>query len=462
MKVSLRLFLCLSCVCCACATTSPASAAEGWSLTSGWNKVFNPKPKEVKKQDFQVPTRVVALWSPAMYSAPGKPPTRGFGGRLYFYNQKDQPIPIDGQLVVYGYNDSLQKQDGKQADRKFVFTSAQLSSHFSPAELGASYSIWIPWDGVGGPQLEISLLPVFTSSSGQVVMGEQSRNLLPGAATPPSNAHAEQSTVQPIIIDHRVAPASFSSSPEDLGTGRFSPQSAAGEQSFYTHATPIQPQENIRTTSIQLTRGMAERLIQERQQPSPTPPASNPQYNQQQQFNGPPPGYPNQYPNAYPNQTPPTTTYPLPAQSMPPNLTAAPAVTNLAPQLAAHPGGRSFNAPTADSRAWGPTVQRMQPTQGQPKPGSLPASSLPQGAVPNYSLPGSPQAAGSAGPGQSPTRYAPGSLPVPMTASPLPASGPQPTAQNLAAPGYPPPSPSQYYSSPSAAAGLRSGWSFEK
>ena len=392
--------------------------AEGWSMTGGLKKLFNPAPKADKKLPFQTPARVVALWAPAMYNAPGKPATRGFGGRLYFYNQKDQPIPIEGQLVVYGYNDSAPKQDGRQPDRKFVFTSEQLGKHFSPAELGASYSIWIPWDPVGGPQLEISLLPVFTATSGQVVMGEQSRNLLPGTTTPPPNPQQQQNVVQPIIIDHRVAPASYASSPEDLGTGRVNAPTMAPEQSFYTHATQAAPQENIRMTSIQLTPGMAERMIQERLQ-----------LQNNQQFNPPP-------------QNNSLQEYQLPAQTLPPNMTAAPAA-NVAPQLATHPGTRSFSAPTADSRAWGPTVGRMQPAQGS-KPGSLPNSSLPGSATPV---------------GQSPTRYAPGSLPVPMTASPLPAAGPQPTAPGPAAPGSPPPSPSQYSPYPPGPAGSHNGWS---
>lgn len=443
MKISLRIAV-LALV--GLAGSVNLCSAEGWSMTGGLKKLFNPEPKAEKKQPFQVPTRVVALWSPAMYNSPGKPPTRGFGGRLYFYNQKDQPIPIEGQLVVYGYNDSLQKAD-RQADRKFVFTTAQLSSHFSPAELGASYSIWIPWDAVGGQQLEISLMPVFTASTGQVIVGEQSRNLLPGSATPAANPQAQQSTVQPIIVDHRVAPASYSSSPEDLGTGRFNP--LAGEQSYYTHATQPQPQENIRTTSIQLTRGMAERLIQERQQQPALQPGATPQNNTAPQYNPElPSGQPNLLPGYQPNGMPPTTTYPLPAQTFPPNMTAVPPVANMAPQLAAHPGARSFNAPTADSRAWGPTIGRMQgPPNSQFQfqngaPGSTPGSATPVG--------------------QPSTRYAPGSLPVPMTASPLPASGQQLTAPGLAAPGYPPPSPSQSYSSPSVPGGLRSGWSFEK
>ena len=373
---------------------------EGWSLTSGWKKLWNPEPKE-KKLVYQVPTRVVALWAPAMYNQPGKPPTRGFGGRLYFYNAKDQPVPIEGQLVVYGFNDSVPRGDSRKPDRKFVFTSHQLAAHFSPADLGASYSIWIPWDPVGGPQLEVSLLPVFTAATGQLVMGEQSRNLLPGTTTPPANSQQQNSVVQPFIIDHRVAPASYAA-PDDLGTNRTYAQGAAEQQSFFTHATQPAPRENIRTTSIQLTPGMAERLIQERLHPdSQTQP---------------------------PAQTP--------AGNLPPLTVPPPSVLqqgsihgNFAPQLATHPGARSFNAPTADSRAWGPTVQRMQ--------GSTLGSQVPVG--------------------RSPTRYEPGQLPAPVTAGPRPAAAPQPIPPSPAAPAYLPAGQAQSMPGPSVPANWQTG-----
>jgi hypothetical protein len=361
-----------------------------WSVGKSWHQLWNPEPKE-KKSLYQTPARVVALWAPAMYNSPGKLATRGFGGRLYFYNQKDEPIAIEGQLVVYAFNDSAETNRGRQADRKFVFTSEQLSTHLSKTDLGASYSIWIPWDGVGGPQLEISLLPVFTASSGQVVMAEQSKNLLPGTTTPAANAQQQQGVIQPVIIDHRIAPASYAS-PTDLGQ-----QPVAGQTSYYTHATPAPTQENIRTTSIQITPGLAERLIQERLQRSSA------------ESNGFAPGNT----GAPTNAAPPTTTYPIPAGALPPHMTQS------------MPGNSTFNVPTAGSRAWGPTLPRMNPPQG-----NRPVGNAPAGLVPGATTPV----------GQSPTRYAPGSLPAPVKANLPPASGPQPTQPGPAAQAFAPPS----------------------
>ena len=138
------------------------------------------KDDKLKDSAFETPARLIAIWSDAMYSQPGQAPTRGFGGRLYFYNAKDKTVPVEGQLVVYAYDDSADGTPAKSPSRKFGFTPDQFTQHYSPTDLGASYSVWVPWDELGGVRKSITLLPVFTSSSGQVVIGEQSINVLPG------------------------------------------------------------------------------------------------------------------------------------------------------------------------------------------------------------------------------------------------------------------------------------------
>src|SRR4029079_19515091 len=67
-------------------------------------------------------------------------------------------------------------------------------------EMGASYSVWVPWDAIGQPQADISLVPIFTSSSGALVMGQPSRNMLPGPNTPPTVSSVVDCTLPPIEI----------------------------------------------------------------------------------------------------------------------------------------------------------------------------------------------------------------------------------------------------------------------
>lgn len=136
--------------------------------------------KETPRSEPQVPERMAAIWADALYTQLGQPAIRGFGGRLYFYDAQNEAVPVAGQLVVYAYEDALDGNPAAMPARKFVFTSEQFAQHYSPTELGASYSIWLPWDPVGGEKKSISLVPIFTADGGKILTGQQSINILPG------------------------------------------------------------------------------------------------------------------------------------------------------------------------------------------------------------------------------------------------------------------------------------------
>ncbi len=149
----------------------------GWSISKMW------------KQEYQVPHSMAVIWSPDILTLPGKPPTRGFGGRVYLYNERSQAIPVDGELIVHGYTKPPRRhQEQVAADKTFGFTAEQLTSHFSPSELGASYSIWIPWDAADGQRQEITLIPTFKGTEGEVVQGAAAKLFLPGAVPGDDNA----------------------------------------------------------------------------------------------------------------------------------------------------------------------------------------------------------------------------------------------------------------------------------
>ena len=123
-----------------------------------------PWPGSAKK--YETPEKVIAIWTDAVYQLPGTSPTRGFGGRVYFYNADEEVIPVNGQLVVYAFDDSDPHASTDQPSRKYAFTADQLTKYYSDSDLGASYNIWIPWDAVGGSEKQIALLPVFVDDSG--------------------------------------------------------------------------------------------------------------------------------------------------------------------------------------------------------------------------------------------------------------------------------------------------------
>ena len=147
-----------------------------------WPFASEDKPK--------VPDRVVAVWSDSVLYKADRPPVRGFGGRLMFYGREgDEPIKVDGSLVVYAFDEAGRDPGNARPDRKYVFPSEHFDIHYSKSELGHSYSVWVPWDEVGGEQKEISLIARFLPANGAPLIGEQAQHLLPG--TPPQPARRE-------------------------------------------------------------------------------------------------------------------------------------------------------------------------------------------------------------------------------------------------------------------------------
>lgn len=132
-----------------------------------------------QEQEYETPDRIVAIWTDAVYQQAGSAPTRGFGGRLYFYGKKGEVIPVKGKLIVYGYDDT-ESPDAGRPQRKYVFTSDQLTKYYSKSDIGASYNIWVPWAPLDGLEKQITLFPVFVAESGKMVRGSFVQTRLPG------------------------------------------------------------------------------------------------------------------------------------------------------------------------------------------------------------------------------------------------------------------------------------------
>ncbi len=172
----------------------------------------------------QTPQRMTALWTDTVLVEAG---VVGFGGRIMFHGRhEEESIKVDGELTVYAYDDTGDVgQDSKPA-RKYVFRSEELSKHYSKSTLGHSYSFWLPWDKVGGPRHQISLIARFKSNGGGVVMSEMTRHLLPGSdpeGSPDAHAghahaaHAAHAVTQAAHHEPPAAPAELPAKPEMPG-----------------------------------------------------------------------------------------------------------------------------------------------------------------------------------------------------------------------------------------------------
>ena len=145
----------------------------------------------------EVPTEVLPIWTDTVLHQPGSPGVRGFGGRVYFYEDgKPDPVKVDGQLVVYAFDGTDRDPTMVAPLKKFVFTADQLESHYSTSSLGNSYSIWLPWDRVGGESETLSLVVRFNGRQGGTVLSKPSRMLLPGVDVRRPRGNEGKSEVQ--------------------------------------------------------------------------------------------------------------------------------------------------------------------------------------------------------------------------------------------------------------------------
>jgi hypothetical protein len=170
-----------------------------------------------EKPQPQTPESIEAVWTNTTLHQPGHPPTRGFGGRLLFFGKnQDRSVLVDGNLVVYAFDDDKPDPEHPQPEKKFVFPAEDLAKHQSESPLGPSYSVWLPWDQVGGRARRISLIARFEHDRGTLLASNVAHVALTGepaappARTTPPRPRAER---QP----DGVQPASYSDTPAPEG-----------------------------------------------------------------------------------------------------------------------------------------------------------------------------------------------------------------------------------------------------
>ncbi|MDO4557848.1 MAG: hypothetical protein Q4C47_02660, partial [Planctomycetia bacterium] len=146
-----------------------------------------------KEEPSEHPTRVVEFWKEDVLTVDGVT-TRGFGGRLVFYDssrkkkndEHDRPVKITGRLTVYAFDDSDYEQGSSAAEKKFVFEPEQLEKAYRETSLlGHSYCFWLPWDSdMNAPRKKICLIAILEDNEGRPVLRstEANRVQLPGCS----------------------------------------------------------------------------------------------------------------------------------------------------------------------------------------------------------------------------------------------------------------------------------------
>ena len=205
--MSVRIQLLILLACCSltgCSIVKP-SPHDHRTFTQRLPLIGEPAPPE-PDEPYPFPAKIAATWTPDTLVQTGRTPTRGFGGRIFFYDEKSRVVPVDGTLVIHGYDDS-NGLDPKRSTKRFEFTPEQLTNHFGQTDLGASYSVWIPWDAVGGEQKRISLVASFRTEDGHLVQGVPAIVMLPGPGSKSGQTEIAVERLAPSFKDHQDAVA---------------------------------------------------------------------------------------------------------------------------------------------------------------------------------------------------------------------------------------------------------------
>ena len=188
-----------------CATMSANKAGDDSKSVSLMDRMpWANKDSDKKPEPYPNPAKLAATWTPDTLMQTGRTPTRGFGGRIFFYDEKSRPVPVEGTLVVHGFDEHA--ADPKKSVKRFEFTPEQFTKHFSQGDLGASYSVWIPWDAVGGERKRISLVASFVTGEGQPVQGIPASIMLPGVE--PEKSTDTLAQLSPKFREYKAALAS--------------------------------------------------------------------------------------------------------------------------------------------------------------------------------------------------------------------------------------------------------------
>ncbi len=263
MKENLIAFLSLLLICGFTGCAGVKNSMRPSTKTSSWNPVEALTGSKKKEAEEAEAVTVTAIWKDSTFEKPGSPAVKGFGGRFFFYDKDSNPVKAEGELIVYGFDDSKEDESKKGPDKKFVFRESEFQSHYSDSGLGHSYSVWIPWEKAGGTRKMITLIPVFRRSDGTIMKCGQSTSVLPGIEP--------VETVADTGLPYKYLGAS-SALVGQGGTQSASPRPSSDpgvQQAGFDGPETTRP--GIKTSTINVPRNMAQRIAAASNQPHEAP-----------------------------------------------------------------------------------------------------------------------------------------------------------------------------------------------
>jgi hypothetical protein len=158
--------------------------------------------------------RMTVSWKNDMQKKAGKNMLRGFQGKVQFFaadppkpagkdpaktpEANPKTVPVDGTLTVYAFEETSDGKEGTGPSKKYVFPAKDLRKVHREGPEGHEYDVWLAWDKVGGAERHIRLLARFDpAGGGQVVMSDNSREVLPGMKIQYASGQAPEDRKRP-------------------------------------------------------------------------------------------------------------------------------------------------------------------------------------------------------------------------------------------------------------------------
>ncbi len=123
----------------------------------------------------------LCIWQPAEGVGLQGEPTRGFAGQILFFSRDlSAPIPADGDVRIYVFDDQGTEEEQARPIHQFDFPSEVWQTYLHESTLGPGYSLFIPYTRKGAHQARCSLRLRLTPKNGPVVYSDMVSIILQG------------------------------------------------------------------------------------------------------------------------------------------------------------------------------------------------------------------------------------------------------------------------------------------
>lgn len=168
---------------------------------------------------------IVCLWEPAEGIGLDGLPTRGFAGQLLFFEPgNDSPVLVEGDVMIYVFDDQGGPEEQSRPLHQFEFPSAVWQTFARDTNLGPAYQLFIPYTRKGGHYADCAIRVRLTPPEQLPVWSKLTNLPLPGRKT----ARSAESAAANVPGQGRAAvePAPAAGSARLPGTESFSMPSA--------------------------------------------------------------------------------------------------------------------------------------------------------------------------------------------------------------------------------------------